>query len=40
MVANKINTTNYSPTVIPSQPQAIADTGATGHYISPKNSLP
>ena len=37
MVANKINTTNYSPTVIPSQPQAIADTGATGHYISPNH---
>jgi len=37
MVANEINTKNYSPTVIPSQPHDIADTGATGYYISPNH---
>ena len=37
MVGTKLNTTTYSPTVIPPQPHAIADTGATGHYINPNH---
>ena len=37
MVANKVNNKSYSHTVIPPQPHAIADTGATGHYISPNH---